>query len=101
MVFWYAAPPMATRALQVMVPDELLALIDNHFARVSALHPTMSVTRSALAREWLEQAFPMMEQRLVAMEEAKRAAMQQPPPMAPSTGHSSYIPQLKRGRPKR
>ena len=100
---------MATRALQVMVPDELLALLDNHVARIAALHPSMSVTRSGVAREWLEQAFSMMEHRLRAQEDVATVAMQQPLPATapeprPFTGRPTYvpaIPPLKRGRPKR
>jgi hypothetical protein len=54
--------------LQIVVPDELIEILDNHVARMSRLLPSAVVSRSSIVREWLENAYPLMEKVLREME---------------------------------
>ena len=50
--------------LEVVVPQELIAAIDDHIERLSAMNKSFSATRSSVAREWMELGREVMLRRL-------------------------------------
>lgn len=65
--------------LQIVVPDELVEILDDHVVRMSRLLPGAAISRSSIVREWLEHAYPRMEELLRQME-STRALPQRPAP---------------------
>ena len=47
---------MGSVLLQIVVPDGLRDAIDQHVEHLQSLDPSVTVTRSSVAREWLERA---------------------------------------------
>ena len=96
---------MAAVRIQIVVPEELCEVLDEHVARLRDLYPALNVTRSALARQWLEEALPEMERRLKS-EEAQVRKARKPVPLFlkaqpfPDSARRVF-PVLKRGRPKK
>lgn len=68
--------------LQIVVPDELIEILDDHVVRTSRLLPSAVISRSSIVREWLENAYPLMEQMLREME-TTRALPRRNPTMTP------------------
>ena len=79
----YATHIVASIRIQVVASEELCAALDNHVARLSALFPSVNITRSSVTRDWLERAYWQEEQRLRAMEDAARAGAALQPPQPP------------------
>lgn len=67
--------------VQVVVPDEILAIVDDHADRLSRLYPGTTASRSSVLRQWIDFAAPHMEQALLEMEEAYRRPRQHLPPI--------------------
>lgn len=96
---------MGATRIQIVVPEELCEVLDEHVARLRALYPALNVTRSALARQWLEEALPEMERRLRSEEAQVRKARKTvpilPKPLPFPDSAKRVFPVLKRGRPKK
>lgn len=58
--------------VQVVLPDEILAIVDDHADRLSRLYPGTTASRSSVLRQWIDFAAPHMEQALLEMEEVYR-----------------------------
>jgi hypothetical protein len=77
--------------VQVVLPDEILAIVDEHADRLSRLYPGTTASRSSVLRQWIDFAAPHMDQALREMEEAYRRPRAPLPPVQ----HSP----VKQGRP--
>ena len=72
------AQARTTYKLQIVVPDELVEILDNHVARMSRLLPGAVISRSSIVREWLENAYPLMEKVLRDMETTRALPRRNP-----------------------
>jgi len=69
--------------VQVVVPDELLAMLDDHVRRIELAMPGTQPTRSSVLRSWLFDASSQMEKSLSAIEAAQgRERRVASPPLA-------------------
>ena len=71
---------------QVVLPDEMAAMIDDHVARMAAIYPGSAPARSAVLRQWLAAAAPEMERTLKAMERETASRRQESLDLKPKTG---------------
>jgi len=76
--------------LNIVVPEELIAALDDHVVRLQAISlPNTLVTRSSVARAWLENSYLAMDALLREMERAFVPPAPSPFPPVQKPGYPS------------